>query len=82
MALSQAEVKLLVDFLEELCVHQGNSSCNDFEMENTSENLKIAKAASPDFFDEKQMTTKKKIYTMNSPIVEYLIKRLKEEYVR
>lgn len=39
--LTDNEIKLLKEFLDQLHEHMGNSGCNDFNLENTDENWKM-----------------------------------------
>lgn len=77
MALSKAEIILIIEFLKELSDHQGNAGCNDYYLKNTPANMKIAKLANHE--DWELQVVDGKILCFDSAIVDHLIKRLQTE---
>lgn len=70
------EYQLIYDFLEELNERFGTDGCNDFILPKTIENLELIKNIDENFAID---INRNCIYTTNFLVLEYLMKKLKEE---
>lgn len=84
--MNNSEKKILLDFLEELSDRFGNDGCNDYELDNSSENRELCYAAmeygvSKGEADEwlENLNLSKKIIFSNFIILDYLIQKFKND---
>jgi hypothetical protein len=80
--MNKTENELIVSFLSELSDRFGDDGCNDYFLPNNEESLVLAKAASyayDDSFNEELNIDKKGIYTCNTAILDFLIKKIMTE---